>query len=78
MQFLATLKYFLSNSINFYFHAQLKMLTPEEALPIILEKKVWYFWKANNQENGISFLAKWNLNMSILCPAPPPPMFIVV
>ena len=30
----------------------------EEALPIILEKKVWYFWKADNQENGISFLAK--------------------
>ena len=42
----------------------------EEALPIILEKKVWYFWKADNQENGISFLAKLNLNMSILCPPP--------
>ena len=33
----AILKYYLSNSINLYFHAQLEMLTPEEALPIILE-----------------------------------------
>ena len=37
MQFMATLKYFLSNSIHLYFQTQLEMLTSEEALPIILE-----------------------------------------
>ena len=58
MQFLAILKYFLTNLIHLYFHTQLEMLTPEEALPIMLENYFWYFWKPNNQENGISFLAK--------------------
>ena len=54
MQFLAILKYFFSNSKHLYFHTQLEMLTPEEALPIILKKKFGYFWKAINQDNGIS------------------------
>ena len=37
------IKYFLSNSIHLYFQTQLEMLTPEEALPIMLENCFWYF-----------------------------------
>ena len=70
MQFLATLKKNCEQLNQFILTCSAENADSEEAFPIILEKKVMYFWKADNQENGISFLAKLNLNMSILCPPP--------